>query len=122
MQQRGAGRKYQLLPGSELLREGHWKRVDKNVLKNLIKRFATHENLCREICKPTYRWRNRRLKAVAVYEERFERPPEIFCHHKLPPMKSYYVHDRKYVWPEHGEPGRPIDWCKPGPETSTLEY
>jgi hypothetical protein len=40
---RGASPKYHLLSGSELFRVAHWKRVSKNELKSLIKRFATRE-------------------------------------------------------------------------------
>ena len=103
---RGSGRKYLLLPGSELLRSVYWARATKNVLKGLIKRFATRENRCRTKGKSTYRWRSYRLRAVSVYESRFERVPEIFRNRKLPQMRSYYVRDGRYVWPEHGEPGK----------------
>jgi len=74
-----------------------------------IKRFATRENRCRrksKEAKSTYRWRSYRLRAVGVYESRFERVPEIFRNRKLPQMRSYYVRDGRYVWPEHGEPGK----------------
>jgi hypothetical protein len=77
-----------------------------NELKSLIKRFATRENQCCRKGGRAYRWRSYRLKAVVVYERRFERVPEIFRGWKLPPMKSYYVREGRYVWPEHGEPGR----------------
>ena len=102
---RGAGRKYLLLPGSELLRVEYWKRAHKLELMGLIKRFATRERRCRSRGKPTFRWRNRRLAAVAVFEARFERPPEIFCQWALPAFQSFYVHNGRYVWPEHGQPG-----------------
>ena len=103
-------RKYALGAGSQLLRPAHWARAAKNELKGLIKRFATREDNCRRKGAPTFRWRTRRLGAVAVYEAGFERVPDIFRGHGLPRMKSYYVHDAKYVWPETGEPGRPVDW------------
>jgi hypothetical protein len=103
---KGLGRKYLLLPGSELLRSGYWVRATKNELKGLIKRFATRENQCRRKGNCAYRWRSYRLRAVGVYERRFERVPDIFRGWKLPPMKSYYVRDGRYVWPEHGDPGR----------------
>ena len=107
---RGANRKYALGPGSELLRAAHWARAAQNELKGLIKRFATREENCRRRGAPTFPWRTRRLNAVAVYEARFERAPDIFRARRLPRMRSYYVHDAKYVWPERGEPGRPVDW------------
>ena len=105
---RGASPKYHLRSGSELFRNAHWKRVSKNDLKSLIKRFATREQKCLIRLAPTFCWRKRRLGAVAVYEARFERVPDIFRNHTLPRMKSYYVHNGRYVWPEHGEPGRPV--------------
>jgi len=105
---RGLGRKYRLLPGSELLRVGYWQRAEAVELKGLIKRFATRENQARKRGRQSFLWRNRRLTAVAVYEARFESAPEIFRHHKLPSLRSYYVHDGRYLWPEHGEPGEPV--------------
>ncbi len=106
----GARRKYMLLAGSELLRATYWARAEKNVLKGLIKRFATREDDCRSKGAPIFRWRSRRLGAVSIYEARFERVPDIFRSHRLPRIRSFYVHDSRYVWPEHGEPGRPVDW------------
>ena len=105
---RGSGRRYRLLPGSELLRVRYWQKAEANELKGLIKRFATRENHAWKKGKGALLWRSRRLKAVAVYEARFEPAPEIFRHRKLPLQKSYYVHGGKYVWPEHGEPGKPF--------------
>ncbi len=105
---RGASPKYHLLPGSELFRVAQWKRVSKNELKSLIKRFATREQQCRIRSAPAFCWRRRRLGAVAVYEARFERVPDVFRNHNLPRMKSYYVHNGTYVWPEHGKPGKPV--------------
>ena len=103
-----AGRKYRLLPGSELLRASYWRRVEAAELKGLIKRFATREDQARQNGRPAFVWRNRRLRAVAIYESRFELAPETFRHHKLPALKSYYVHEGRYLWPEHGEPRRPV--------------
>ena len=105
---RGESPKYHLLSGSVLFRVAHWKRLRKNELKSLIRRFATREEQCRIKLAPTFCWRRRRLGAVAVYEARFERVPDIFRNHKLPRMKSYYVQNGRYVWPEHGEPGKPV--------------
>ena len=79
---------------------------------NLIKRFATRENRSRQHGKPTFRWRRRRLRAVGVFERRFERVPEVFRNHQLPKMKSYYMHEGKYIWPESGEPGKPVFWLR----------
>jgi hypothetical protein len=79
---------------------------------SLIKRFATRENQSRQHGAPTFRWRRRRLGAVGVFERRFEKVPEVFRNHKLPKMKSYYVHQRKYIWPESGEPGKPVSWLR----------
>lgn len=87
-----------LLPGSQLFRVGRWKRMTKLELKGLILRFATREHRCRLESLPTFCWRRRRLGAVAVFEKRFERAPEIFRAHKLPRMKSYYVQNGRYVW------------------------
>jgi hypothetical protein len=103
-----AGRKYRLLPGSELLRVNYWWRVEAAELKGLIKRFATRENQARRKGRPAFVWRNRRLSAVAIYETRFKSAPAVFRQHKLPPLKSYYVHEGRYLWPEHGEPGKPL--------------
>src|SRR5690349_10532576 len=101
-------RKYRLLPGSELLRVGHWQRAEAGQLKGLIKRFATRENQVRKRGKPSFLWRTRRLKAVAIYEARFEAAPEAFRRHKLPSLSSYYVRNGRYLWPETGEPGKPV--------------
>jgi hypothetical protein len=76
----------------------------------LIKRFATRENQARRKGAPTFRWRCRRLRAVAVFERRFEQVPDIFRKRKLPIRKSYYVHQGTYVWPESGEPGSMVEW------------
>src|SRR5678816_1925280 len=105
-----ARRKYALLAGSELLRATYWARAAQNELKGLIKRFATREDNCRRKGAPTFRWRKHRLEAVSIYETRFERVPDVFRSHRLPRMASYYVHEGKYIWPERGEPGRPVNW------------
>ena len=102
----GSALKYRLLPGSKLRRRDYWKGAAQNELKGLIKRFSTNEQLRRKRGAPIYTWRKLRLAAVAVYEARFERVPEIFRARRLPPMKSDYVHQGRYVWPERGEPGR----------------
>ncbi len=105
---RGASPKYHMRSGSHLFRVAHWKCISKIELKSLIRRFASREQqLCRRMA-PTFRWRKRRLGAVAIYEARFERVPDIFRNHKLPRMKSYYVHNGRYVWPDFGEPGNPV--------------
>jgi hypothetical protein len=67
-------------------------------LTGLILRFATREHRCRKKSVPFFCWRRRRLGAVAVFEARFGRVPDIFRNHKLPRMKSYYVHNGRYVW------------------------
>jgi hypothetical protein len=107
---RGSNRKYALEAGSPLLRSTYWASAAPNELKGLIKRFATREEQCRSKGISTYPWRRRRLSAVAVYESRFEQVPDIFRKRELPRMRSYYVHNAKYVWPERGEPGRPVEW------------
>jgi hypothetical protein len=105
---RSSKRKYSLFAGSELLRVGHWQRAAAAELKGLIKRFATREDQARRRGKQSFVWRRRRLSAIAIYEARFESAPEIFRHHKLPSLMSYYVSEGKYVWPETGEPGKPF--------------
>jgi len=50
----GARRKYMLLAGSELLRATYWARAENNVLKGLIKRFATREDNCRSKGVPPF--------------------------------------------------------------------
>jgi hypothetical protein len=107
---RRPNRKYALGSGSQLLSSVYWARAAQNELKGLIKRFATREAQCRGEGISVFPWRRRRLGAVAVYESRFEQVPDIFRKHQLPRMRSYYVHDAKYVWPERGEPGRPVEW------------
>lgn len=101
-------RSYRLLPGSELLRPAFWWRAEQSQLKILIKRFATREDSTRRRGLPTYLWRNRRLRAVAVYEARFEAVPELLRSRRLSRLSSYYVRDGKYIWSERGEPGRPV--------------
>jgi len=108
-----AARKFKLLPGSELLRAGVWWRVPQGLLKTLIKRFATREELSRRAGKTTYVWKSRRLRAVAIYESRFERVPDLFRARRLPPRRSYYVQEGKYVWPVRGEPGDPVPGSRP---------
>jgi hypothetical protein len=103
-----APRKHDLGLGSVLLREAYWRNATQYELKGLIKRFATRENLSRRRGKPSYLWRKRRLGAVAVYESRFERVPAVLRSHYLAPMRSYYVHTGRYVWPERGNPGDPV--------------
>lgn len=110
---RGASPKHHFRSGSELFRVTHWKRVSKHELKSLILRFATREQQCCTGLAPAFCWRKRRLGAVAVYEARFERVPDIFRKHKLPRIKSYYVRNGRYVWPNHGEPGKPV-WGSTG--------
>jgi hypothetical protein len=78
---------------------------------SLIKRLATRENQSRHGA-PTFRWRRHRLGAVGEFERRFEKVPEVFRNHKLPRMKSYSVHQREYIWPESGEPGKPVSWLR----------
>jgi hypothetical protein len=107
---RGSNRKYALGAGSSLLRAAYWTTAAQNELKGLIKRFATREENCRRKGASTFHWRRRRLGAVAVYESRFEQVPDIFRKRQLPRLRSYYVHDAKYVWPERGEPGKPVQW------------
>jgi hypothetical protein len=102
--------RYALEPGSECFRDRYWQRTSAADLKSLIKRFATRENRARSQGEPSYLWRVRRLRAVNVYKSRFGSVPAIFGKHALVPMKSYYVHDGRYVWPERGEPGRPVTW------------
>lgn len=105
---RNRSRKHHLLPGSELLRVGYWQRTGAAELKRLIKRFAAREDEARSRGKQTFIWRRRRLNAVTIYEMRFDSAPEVFRRHKLPSLMSYYVHEGKYVWPETGEPGKPV--------------
>jgi hypothetical protein len=104
----GRSPKYHFRAGSELFRVAHWKRIPKYDLKSLIFRFATREQQCCRRSASPYRWRKRRLGAVAVYEARFERVPDTFRNHKLPRMKSYYVHNGRYVWPNWGKPGASV--------------
>jgi hypothetical protein len=101
-------RSYRLLPGSELFRATFWWRADQSQLKILIKRFATHEHGSRGKGRPTYLWRTRRLRVVAVYEARFEPVPDLFRRRYLLPQRSYYVRDGRYIWPERGKPGDPV--------------
>ena len=101
-------RKYALLPGSELLRSTYWWRAESASLKGLIKRFATREERARRKGLPTYQWRSRRLRAVEIYEARFEAVPDVFRARRLLPQSSYYVRDGKYIWPERGNPGDPV--------------
>jgi hypothetical protein len=104
-----SARKRALVAGTEFLRATYWARAPQGHLKSLIKRFATRENMCRKKGKPAFPWRKRRLDAVAVYERRFERTPDIFRGRLLPRMRSYYVAGGRYVWPERGEPGRLVE-------------
>ena len=99
--------KLRLLPGSELLRVSCWRSLTERELKNLILRFATLEHRSRTRPGGVFYWRRRRLGAAAVYEGRFCRAPDIFRKYVLPDMKSYYVHDGRYVWT-----GRPVLWSK----------
>jgi hypothetical protein len=101
-------RSYRLLPGSVLLRPIFWWRAEQSQLKILIKRFATREDQARRRGLPTYVWRNRRLRAVAVYEARFEAVPALLRSRCLSRQESYYVQDGKYIWPERGKPGDPV--------------
>src|SRR5689334_24904059 len=101
---RRPNRKYALGAGSQLLRSGYSASAAQNALKGLIKRFATREAQCRGKGISAFPRRRRRLGAVSVYESRFEQVPDIFRKHQLPRMRSYYVHDVKYVWPERGDP------------------
>jgi hypothetical protein len=105
---RNAKRKFALLPGSALLRVGYWQQAGAAELKGLIKRFATREHQARTSGKRSFVWRRRRLSAVAIYEMRFELAPEIFRQHKLSPLRSYYVREGRYIWPETGQPGKRI--------------
>ena len=38
------------------------------------------------------------LSMATVYDAKFGPVPDLFCNHKLPRMKSYYVHNGRYVW------------------------
>jgi hypothetical protein len=106
---KGSARKHALFAGTQFLRATYWMRAPQCHLKSLIKRFATRENVRRREGRPSYPWRKRRLEAVAVYEKRFERTPDIFRGRMLPRMRSCYVQDGRYLWPERGEPGDPVD-------------
>ena len=105
-----APHKHALGPGSELLREAYWRAATQIELQGLIKRFATRENQSRRAGKPAYLWRCRRLRAVAIFEARFGPVPSVLRARRLAPQRSYYVHKGRYVWPERGEPGKPVEW------------
>lgn len=95
----GSEVKYRLEAGSSLLRPATWERMERDALKALIQRFATRESKCSKKAEPTFRWRRKRLAAIAVFERRFGPAPELFTRHKLPKLKSYYVLNGKYLWP-----------------------
>ena len=92
--------KYKLNSGSSLLRVAEWESISDRQLKSLIQRFATREAKLMAKGRPSFNvWRNRRLKAVEVFEQRFVEVPEIFKKWKMPMLKSYYINDGKYIWP-----------------------
>jgi len=97
--------KHRLLPGSELFRVSCWLSLSEHELKNVILRFATREHHSRTRSGGVFYWRRRRLGAVAVFEARFGRVPDILRNHVLPAIRSYYVHDGRYVWT-----GKPLLW------------
>ena len=99
--------KHRLLPGSALFSVTCWLGMTERELNGLILRFATREHQSRTRSGPMFCWRRRRLGAVAVYEARFGRVPDIFRGHVLPGMNSYYVHDGRYVWT-----GKPVEMHK----------
>ncbi len=92
--------KYNLNSGSSLLRVAEWESISNRQLKSLIQRFATREAKLMAKGKPSFNvWRNRRLKAVEIFEQRFVKTPEIFKLWKMPILKSYYISNGKYIWP-----------------------
>ena len=97
--------KYQLKPGSSLLKVNTWKSLARLELKSLIQRFATRENKCYKNAKPGGAlWRRRRLTALAIYASRFGQPPAFFRQRKLPNLRSYYVFNGEYLWPSNAQP------------------
>ena len=91
---------YKLNLGSSLLRVTEWESISNRQLKSLIQRFATREAKLMSKGKPSFNvWRNRRLKAVEIFEQRFVKTPEIFKLWKMPTLKSYYINNGKYIWP-----------------------
>lgn len=94
----GSQIKYRLEIGSSLLRAATWERMERDAFKALIQRFTTRESKCAARAKPTYRWRRKRLAAVAVFERRFGPAPELFTRYKLPRLRSYYKVNGTYIW------------------------
>jgi hypothetical protein len=110
---RATARDHLLGDGSAVLRVNYWQGAPRGDLMSLIKRFATRENQARRKGAPIFRWRHLRLRAVAIFEKRFEDVPKVYRMHKLPKMRSYYIHDGRYIWPESGEPGKPVVYRRP---------
>ncbi len=72
-----APHKYALGPGSELLREGVLAKSDRGRIEGPDKALRYKRESITSAGKPSYLWRCRRLRAVAVYEARFE-PVQMF--------------------------------------------
>ena len=105
----GSHIKYRLEIGSSLLRVVTWERKERDPLKTLIQRFTTRESKCSAKAKPTYRWRRKRLAAIAVFERRYGPAPELFTRYKLPRLKSYYKANGVLLWPRIAQQGAPGD-------------
>lgn len=81
-----------------LLTVKYWQETTAAELKSLIQRFSTRERNCVTAAKPSFVWRDRRLEAVSIFQQRFGSVPEVFTHHKLPVMPSYYMKAGEYIW------------------------
>ena len=92
---------FRLKSGSVLLRRSTWIRLDESRLKPLIQRFATRERSRLRYDGVTgFAWKQRRLRAVDVFEARFGPAPPLFRHRGfLPRLRSYYTGGGEYLWP-----------------------
>ena len=92
--------KYKLLKGSPLLKALIWQQLNKRQLQSLIKRFATREaKLIRQGHASFFIWRSRRISAVHIYEKRYGEVPQLFKKRCMPKLKSYYINNGVYTWP-----------------------
>ncbi len=96
----GIKSKYKLLKGSPLLKGLIWQQLNKRQLQTLIKRFATREaKLLRQGHASFFIWRSRRILAVRIYEKRYGDVPQLFKKRCMPKLKSYYINNGVYTWP-----------------------
>lgn len=96
---RPQNRKYRLDDGSSLLRKMHWDSATEKELHTLIMRFARLERRGWKTSNTGFKWRRRRIDAVAVYEKRFAPVPIPFGGRLLPKKINIYTKDGKHIWP-----------------------